>query len=251
MNPKEFEREMRKGECFHALRVPPGMWTVVRVDGRGFSRFTESRFEKPFDIRFRRCMEAAAKGLIEALGGVYAYTESDEISMLLPRDWDGFDREVEKLVSLAAGATSASFTQAAGEPAMFDARIWVGASEAAVVDYFRWRQYDATRCCLNGHCYWMLRNDGLTATAATAELDSKNAAAKQEMLFQRGINFNGLPAWQRRGFALRFHAEPRTGEDPRTGESVDVVRRVLRLDDELPMGPDYTEYLLALLRETA
>ena len=33
-------------------------------------------------------------------------------------------------------------------------------TEQLVVDYFRWRQSDATRCALNGWCYWTLRKAG-------------------------------------------------------------------------------------------
>ena len=42
------------------------------------SRFTESRFEKPFDPLFRDHMVKAAMALMESLTGLYAYTESDE-----------------------------------------------------------------------------------------------------------------------------------------------------------------------------
>ena len=43
-------------------------------------------------------MAETAKALLSSLQGTYAYTESDEISVLLPRHADLFDREVEKLV---------------------------------------------------------------------------------------------------------------------------------------------------------
>src|SRR3712207_4454510 len=56
MTPEEFEHRMRELEYFHSVRLLPGVWTVIRVDGRGFSRFTESRFEKPFDPRMRDLM---------------------------------------------------------------------------------------------------------------------------------------------------------------------------------------------------
>lgn len=238
---------MRKGECYHSLRVPPGVWIVVRVDGRGFSRFTESRFDKPFDASFRDHMVAASKALMEALGGVYAYTESDEISLLLPRSWDLFDREVEKAVSLAAGTASAAFTHSLGEPATFDGRIWVGADVAAVVDYFRWRQYDATRCCLNGWCYWTLRNEGKSVAQATDELHKRTQSWKNEMLFERGINFNDLPLWQRRGIGILRRTFEQEARDPRTGEPTVATRRDLQVQEELPMGDEYGEFVRSLI----
>ena len=39
MKPDDFEKRLRTLEYFHALRLIPGAWAVVRVDGRGFSRF--------------------------------------------------------------------------------------------------------------------------------------------------------------------------------------------------------------------
>ena len=49
---------------YACCRVPG---TVVRVDGRSFSRFTETRFDKPFDEWFRDCMIAAATMLLEEI----------------------------------------------------------------------------------------------------------------------------------------------------------------------------------------
>ena len=39
-----------------------------------------------------------------------------------------------------------------------------------VVDYFRWRQEDATRNALNAHCYWLLRKEGKSMKDATNAL---------------------------------------------------------------------------------
>lgn len=56
MDSDSFELQMRALEYFHTLRLLPGAWVVIRVDGRGFSRFTESRFDKPFDLKFHGLM---------------------------------------------------------------------------------------------------------------------------------------------------------------------------------------------------
>ncbi len=105
-------------------------------------------------------MVGTAQALLTELGAVYAYTESDEISLLLDPGFDLFGRSVEKLVSISAGIASAAFTQATGEPAHFDSRLWLGTTVADVIDYFSWRQADAARCALNGWCYWTLRKAG-------------------------------------------------------------------------------------------
>jgi tRNA(His) 5'-end guanylyltransferase len=43
-------------------------------------------------------MVETAKALLSELDGIYAYTESDEISVLFPPDCDLFDRSLEKIV---------------------------------------------------------------------------------------------------------------------------------------------------------
>jgi tRNA(His) 5'-end guanylyltransferase len=222
---------------------------VVRVDGRSFSRLTERTCEKPFDARFHQRMTETAKALMTSLQGVYAYTESDEISVLLPRDADLFDREVEKLVSIAAGAASAHMSLAMGEAVEFDARLWVGARRADVVDYFRWRQADATRCALNGHCYWTLRNEGKSVAEATKALIGMSVSKKNELLFARGINFNDVPAWQRRGSGVYWDNVVKTGRNPKTGAEVTTTRRRLFVDGELPMKETYGKFVTRFLEE--
>src|SRR5690606_17206815 len=127
---------------------------------------------------------------------VYGYTESDEISVLLPPTFQLFDREVEKLVSLTASMAASTFSVGLGEPVQFDSRLWVSGSEEDVVDYFRWRQADAARCALNGWCYWKLRQAGGSVKEATAALRGLGVSEKNELLHQHGVNFNDVPAWQ-------------------------------------------------------
>src|SRR5690348_14915851 len=110
MKPRDFEARMRALEYFHSVRLLPGAWPVLRLDGRGFTRLTGQRFEKPFDPKFHELMIHTARVLFEELQAVYAYTESDEISLLFRPEWDLFDRELEKAVSVSAGIASAAFT---------------------------------------------------------------------------------------------------------------------------------------------
>jgi tRNA(His) 5'-end guanylyltransferase len=250
MKPDDFEKRSRALEYFHSLRLIPGAWAVVRVDGRGFSRFTEAHFEKPFDLAFHTLMVQTAKTLLEELQSIYAYTESDEISLLFPTDWSLFDREVEKIVSISAGIASATFTLGCQTPAHFDSRIWLGVNTSQVVDYFRWRQEDATRCALNGWCYWTLRKSGKTVAEATATLSGQSIAFKNELLFQHGTNFNELPAWQRRGVGLTWETFEKAGYDPVQGKEVHVTRRRIHVEENLPVKEEYAQYIQRLL-ETA
>jgi tRNA(His) 5'-end guanylyltransferase len=238
---------MRRLESFHTLRVPPGAWTILRVDGCGFSRLTAENFSKPFDDRFSQAMRAAAKALVDRFSGLYAYTESDEISLLLPRTFDVFDREVEKLVSLTAATASAAFSLRSELLATFDSRVIVAARSEDVVDYFRWRQSDAARCALNGWCYWTLRNSGTSQAAATAQLQGLSNAAKHELLFAQGINFATLPAWQRNGIGIYWQSYEKSSVNPRTKESVVSIRRRLATDTELPSKDEYARFLRDVL----
>lgn len=245
---EEFEARMRAMECFHSLRLLPGAWPIVRVDGRSFSRFTESRFEKPFDARFREMMVTTATALLEEMDGIYAYTESDEISVLFPSEWDFFDRELEKIVSLSAGIASAAFTLACGERAHFDSRVLLAVGEDTVCDYFRWRQSDAARCALNGWCYWTLRKSGCSVQEATEALEGSSTGDKNELLFQHGINFNDLPLWQRRGTGIHWETYEKEGYNPLRAEKVVAIRRRIRVEPALPMKEEYTQFLQRLLR---
>jgi tRNA(His) guanylyltransferase len=247
MDPDAFEISQRRREWFHSMTVPAGLWTVLRVDGRGFSKLTEARFTKPYDELFRDHMLVAATSLATDFGAAYCYTQSDEISVVLAPAFDGFGRGVDKLVSVSAGIASAAFTASAGSAAHFDSRVWIGASIEEVVDYFSWRQSDAARSALNNWCYWTLRNAGCTAREATKALDGLGTSAKNELLFSHGINFNDVPAWQRRGIGLTWEGQEYLGIDPRNGAQIVTMRRRLKVDLDLPIKDAYRSDITALL----
>ncbi len=247
MDSNDFESKMRELEYFHSLRILPGAWAVIRVDGRSFSRFTAERFEKPFDLKFHELMVTTTQALLEGLQGIFAFTESDEISILLPADWDLFDRSLEKAVSISASIASSQFSCAIGEPVTFDSRVWVGASKSQVGDYFSWRQADATRCALNGWCYWTLRKLGHSARKATSILDGQPVSFKNELLFENSINFNDLPGWQRRGTGMYWEEYEKIGYNPKEQMEVKTTRRRVKIDRELPMKDEYRTFIRQIL----
>lgn len=247
MNNTKFEDEMRKYELFHSIKVAEGAYPVIRVDGRGFSGLTEKHFAKPFDIDFHEVMVHVAETLLTQFNGVYVFTESDEISLLLDKNYNAFDRELEKLVSLTASTASVAFSQKSGLTGHFDSRIWVGTTESKVVDYFRWRQSDAERCALNGWAYWTLRGHGYTVGQATSMLKSKTVEDKLQILSSRLVDFNTVPAWQRHGTGLYWENYLKDGFNPKENKVVKVVRRQVKLDENLPTKDEYKTLILDLI----
>jgi tRNA(His) 5'-end guanylyltransferase len=245
---KDFEARMRSLEWFHRERVLPGLWLIVRLDGRAFGHFTAARFGKPFDPRLRDLICGTARALLLDFQGLYAYTMSDEISLLLPREWDLFGRVVEKVVSISAGVASAAFTQACGEPAHFDSRVCLGVNEEAVIDYFRWRQADAARNALHSWCYWTLRKSGVSTADAVRQLDRSTVSFKTKLLSRHGITFDQVPAWQRRGVGIYWEDYKKEGYDPVAQRAVIARRRRLKVNMDLPIDEAYDALLRHILR---
>lgn len=248
----DLDTKMRRFETAHDHCVLPSLFIVARLDGRGFTRLTKEvhQFEAPFDVRFRDHMVGTVEHLMNSgFRAVYGYTQSDEISLLFHRDEDSFDRKLRKLDSVLAGEASACFSLRLGAIGCFDCRISQLPTEQLVVDYFRWRQEDATRNALNSHCYWLLRKAGKSVREATQFLLGQTTANKNELLFQHGINFGKLPAWQKRGVGLYWENFEKAGLNPKTGGVTTAVRRRIRTELELPMKEAYEAFIRARLVE--
>jgi tRNA(His) 5'-end guanylyltransferase len=117
-----------------------------------------------------------------------------------------------------------------------------------VQDYFQWRQEDAHRNSLNSHCYWMLRKQGKSVGEATKMLEGQTVAFKNELLFQNGINYDKLPSWQKRGMGIYWATYEKQGFNPVTGKAEIAERRALKVDEEIPVGEAYSEFIANLLR---
>lgn len=243
MRIDELAARLRPYETASDRCVPPGFFMVARLDGRGFSRLTQERrpdFERPFDVRFRDMMIAAAQHLMSGCGFsvVHAHVQSDEISLLFHPGERAFGRKLRKFHSVLAGEASARLTLLLGELAAFDCRVSELPSAELVGQYFVWRSEDAARNALAAHCYWALRSDGCGEREATAALAGLAAEARHELLHRHGIHFGDLPAWQKRGVGLAWEASPTT----EAGQ-----RRRIGVGDELPLREAYAALVRARL----
>lgn len=177
--------------------LPQRTHTLLRVDGRAFGSYLRGAV-RPYDETFMADMDAVAEALCaEISGSVFAYVQSDEISVLAV-DYAGagtqpwFGGEVQKWCSVAASvATAALNARRPGKPAMFDARVFTIADPVEVANYFIWRQRDAVRNSVSM---------AARAVFPHARLHGVNSGQAQELLFaEQGINWNDYPAGCKRG----------------------------------------------------
>lgn len=132
---------------FLTMRTP----VIIRVDGRAFHTFTK-HLTKPFCSRLTDAMIETANYLCENVQNcVMAYTQSDEISLLLV-DYKNIDSEqwfkgnIQKISSVSASLATAKFNQEwSGEDiATFDSRCF-NIPRNDVCNYFIYRQRDCIR----------------------------------------------------------------------------------------------------------
>ena len=249
----DFDKEMRVYEESLDQYILPDMYIAARLDGRSFTKLTKEvcRFETPFDVRFRDLMIDTTNALMDCgFRIIYGYTESDEISLLFhPKD-DTFGRKVRKINTTLSGEASAAFSLSLGKPATFDCRVIPLPNMERVIDYFAWRQEDSHRNSLNSWCYWTLRKEGMSKRKATSQLSGKSVSYKNELLFERGINYNDLSTWQKRGVGVYYQYDEKEGFNPIKKEKETALRRELFVDYEIPYGRQYRDFLdLEILSE--
>jgi tRNA(His) 5'-end guanylyltransferase len=246
----DLDTKMRVFETASDSCVLPNLYMVARLDGRNFTRLTKEihQFEVPFDSQFRDCMIETVKHLMNCGFRIdYAYTQSDEISLLFHLNEDTFKRKLRKYHSVLAAEASATFSLLLGEIGCFDCRISQLPTKDLVCDYFRWRQEDAHRNALNSHCYWCLRKNGESQQAATNALFGLSVSDKNELLFQHEINFNNLPNWQKRGIGLYWESYEKQAINPKLGTPVTATRKRIKSELELHKKDEYSCFLLNFL----
>jgi tRNA(His) 5'-end guanylyltransferase len=91
-------------------------YILAHIDGRSFSKMIKNKFKKPFDDVFINAMNETAIYLCKSVQGcIFAYTQSDEISLIIRKnDPEGdvfFDGRMCKMQSIIASLATSRFTQ--------------------------------------------------------------------------------------------------------------------------------------------
>ena len=251
---------MKTYEDAFRTHLPIRMPVILRIDGKAFHSYTKG-CERPFDKNLVDVMDLTAKYLCENVQGTQiAYVQSDEISLFLnnfkdidTQSW--FDNNLQKMVSVSAAMASAIFTANSGKiwapkllgrpegdfikPAFFDARAWVLPKEE-VCNYFLWRQQDATRNSVQ-----MLAR----SLYSHKECTDKNNSELQEMIFQKGINWNDQPTSQKRGRFIVKKTFSEEAVNQKTGEKIPCIRSRWVVDNEIPIFSQDRDYIQQYIYE--
>lgn len=229
MDTSDLAERMKGYEKRNRYYLQRRMPVILRLDMRAGHSFTKG-FERPFDEVFIKSMQETAQYLCENIQNCkLSYQQSDEITLLLV-DYDKlntdcfFDYRVDKLCSIAASMATMAFNnifskyvkefdlelayndngidteenrklweiykKAINKGAMFDARCF-NIPKEEVTNLVYWRQLDASRNSIQ-----MVGQ----ANFSHKELQNKSCNDIQDMLMiQKGINWNDLPTYQKRG----------------------------------------------------
>jgi tRNA(His) 5'-end guanylyltransferase len=202
--------------------LPRRTYTIIRLDGKAFHTFTKG-FKRPFDYNLMSMMDQTGLALANLIQGVkFCYVQSDEISLLLT-DFEmektdaWYDGNIQKISSVSASIATAAFNKELLileakksenwyekvsmsleflenlKTAHFDSRVFTIPDLKEVINYFIWRQKDATRNSIQM---------AAQSVYSHKELHGKNTDDLQEMLFQKGINWNNYPSAAKRGRAI-------------------------------------------------
>lgn len=185
-------------------KLMPLLPVMVRLDGRGFSRFTKG-MQRPFDPGMVQLMANTTKYLVENTGAILGYCQSDEITLVL---YTGnfhqellFGSRVQKLTSVLASMCTAYFNRHLPDffpnkknMATFDCRVWNVPTLEEAANAVLWRERDATKNSITMACSHYYSHK---------ELFKKHQTEQHDMLHAKGINWNNYPAAFKRGTYVR------------------------------------------------
>lgn len=187
-------------EC--GRKLIPLLPAMARIDGRCFSKFTK-KMQRPYDKRLSDLMIATTNYLCEQSNATIGYTQSDEISLAWwASHYDSeifFGGRIQKMASslaaLATGFFVHNYEKFFGTPLplkipTFDCRVWNVPTAGEGANVFLWRELDATKNSISMAARSMYSHK---------ELVGKNSSEMQEMMWQKGTNWNDYPDFFKRG----------------------------------------------------
>jgi tRNA(His) 5'-end guanylyltransferase len=227
---------MKSYEIYSDLRVPVNSKIIVRLDGRSFHSFARKmELEKPYDNNFSKAMVDVSRELFEEFSPLFVYTFSDEISILLDRI--PFNGRIEKINSVIASFAASSFTMNYDDDfpkaVAFDSRI-IPINDSDIYDYFKWRQDEAWRNCINGYGIHFLKSK-YSSDVATEKISGLNLSDIHELLFQNGINLNDVSAWKKRGVGIYRKNKEIKGFNKKESKEQISHRSFIHVDCSLPI----------------
>jgi len=205
-------------------RFIPLLPVCARLDGKNFSNFTKGLC-RPYDEIFSRLMIDTTKYLVEETCACIGYTQSDEISLVYYSDKADsqifFDGRIQKIVSVLASMCTIKFNQLLQNTyvtvleklknyldgdniphyltiwnekrkllPVFDCRAWIVPTQIEACNTLLWREIDATKNSISM---------AASEYYSDKQLFEKNSSEKQEMLFQKGVNWDQYPSHFKRG----------------------------------------------------
>lgn len=230
-------------------KLPRRAYTIMRIDGKAFHTYTR-RLERPFDDGLINDINVTTAYLCKnIMGAKMGYVQSDEISILIT-DFDTqdtqswFDYNVQKMTSIAASLATSEFNRlrlirkcmggdiegyvdaidlSTFNMANFDARVFQIPSRVEVENYFIWRQQDAVRNSISSVAQSLY---------SPKELHGKKTNDMQEMIFQKGINWNDYNFRKKRGAVIgKVEREVGEGENKTIRSKWEVIETPIFTQD--------------------
>ena len=241
---------MKDYEIYSTMKVPKNSNIIIRLDGRKFHSLSKALdLVKPFDENFYKIITNVCLDIFNQFAPKFIYAFSDEISILL--DEIPFSGRVEKMNSVFASLASSSFTynllnDYSNEfdlnnlsdnerknvfPISFDSRI-IPIDDASISSYFKWRQDECWRNCINGYGIWALKKE-CSNEEANERIKGLKSSDIHDLLFERGINLNDVETWKKRGIGIYKKSWEIEGYNPKKQEKTVSRRSEVYVDYEL------------------
>ena len=241
---------MKDYEIYSTMKVPKNSNIIIRLDGRKFHSLAKAlNLQKPYDDNFYKVITNVCLDIFKQFTPKFIYTFSDEISILL--DEIPFSGRVEKIDSVLASLASSSFTyyllhDYSNEfnldklsdnerkivfPISFDSRI-IPIDDSSISSYFKWRQDECWRNCINGYGIWALKKE-YNNEDANEKIKGLKSSEIHDLLFERGINLNDVDTWKKRGIGVYRRSWEIEGFNPKRNEKTTSTRSEVYVDYEL------------------